>query len=308
MASNGVYGTNIGANVTNNDIEIYYSYSPTRNYDDVNKAKFEKLDDSLLEQSEAEINESEGKITNVAIEGLYNLKLPLEKFNRKGYYTVYIKPKEYKTKIVDVGVLSDYSDVKGVLLNLESDNASLNALLNENNSLVGYRIIYYVNKNGTSQKEDYYRIITSNNKCEPVVQNLSNVNQKAVRYRYNDNSSLSFLTVTPSVATTFNPNVAPYIGVSTQEIGIVNTKFEPVLIEIEMVEHDDETISTMLEGSQLRDLDNGLVTTFNNEGEIYAQHEHYTLKDEFTGKPVYEVKKNKEQSIDFSQTLTDKLD
>lgn len=306
MASNGVYGTNIGANVTSSDIEIYYSYSPTRNYDDVNNSKFELLENSLLIQAEYEATElesSEETIYDKKIEGLYNLKLPLEKFNRKGYYTVYIKPKEYKTKIVDVGVLSDYSDVKGILLNVEDKN--LSNMLSENNSLVGYRVIYY-DSNGN--RENHYRIITSNNKCEPVVQNLSNVNQKSVRYRYNDNSSLTFLTVTPSVATTFNPNVEPYIGTSTQVIGIVNTKFEPVMIEIEMVEHDDETISTMLEGSQLRDLDNGLVTTFNKEGEIYAQHEHYTLKDEFTGKPVYEVKKNKTQSIDFSQTLTDKLD
>ena len=80
------------------------------------------------------------------------------------------------------------------------------------------------------------------------------------------------------------------------------------MIEIEMVDHDIDTVSTMLEGSQLRDIDNGLVTTFNSNNEIYAQHEHYTLKDEFTNKPVFEVKKNKENSIDFSQTIQDKID
>ena len=61
----------------------------------------------------------------------------------------------------------------------------------------------------------------------------------------------------------------------------------------------------MINGSQVRDLDNGLVTTFNKNNEIFAQHEHYTLKE--NGTPVYEVKVNKSNSIDFSQTLEDKL-
>ena len=300
MSTSGVYGTNIGANINPSDIEIYYSYTQSRDYDDVSNAQFKKLDSGLLSKPTVE-----GESSNVIIEGLYNLRLPLEYFNQKGFYTIYIKPKEYQATISDVGVLSSYPDVKGIILDISTLDSDLSPLLTENNGLVGYRIIYYKN-NG--ERESYYRIVTSNNKCEPVIQNISDVNQKAVRYRYNDNSTLSFITVTPSVSTTFKPNSTPYIGSSTQKIGIINTKFEPVMIEIEMVDHDIDTISTMLEGSQLRDLDNGLVTTFNSDNEIYSQHEHYTLKDEYTGKPVYEKKKNKENSIDFSQTLDDKLE
>jgi hypothetical protein len=37
------------------------------------------------------------------------------------------------------------------------------------------------------------------------------------------------------------------------------------------------------------------------------QAEHFTLKDQYTGKPVYEVKHNKNNSIDFSQTIDDKI-
>ena len=73
------------------------------------------------------------------------------------------------------------------------------------------------------------------------------------------------------------------------------------MIEVEMVEHDIETVTTMLEGSQLRDLDNGLITTFNENDEIYSQFEVYSLKNEFTKQPVYEVKKNKKGGVDFSQ-------
>lgn len=300
MATNGIYGTNIGANITSNDVDIFYSYSPSRNLDETTNNKFKKLESIYLKKSEIDTDEVDN-----TLEGMYNLQLPLSVFNQKGFYSIYIKPKEYKAVIQDVGVLSAYPDVKGIIIDIESVDSNLKPLLMENNALVGYRIIYFDND---GNRENYYRIVTSNNKCEPIVQNLSDVNQKSVRYRYNDNSTLSFITVTPSVSTTYKPNDMPYIGSSTQNISIVNTKFEPILLEIEMVDHDIETVSTMLEGSQLRDLDHGLVTTYNSENEIYAQHEHYTLKDEYTGKPVYEVKKNKENSIDFSQTLDDKIE
>lgn len=62
----------------------------------------------------------------------------------------------------------------------------------------------------------------------------------------------------------------------------------------------------MLEGSQLRDLESGLITTFNNNGQIYHQAEMYTLKDEYTKEPIYEVR-HKKDDIDFTQTLDDKL-
>ena len=63
----------------------------------------------------------------------------------------------------------------------------------------------------------------------------------------------------------------------------------------------------MLEGSQLRNLDNGLVTTFNDDNEIYNQSEHFTLKDSNNGQPIYEVKQKKTNNIDYSQTLDDKI-
>lgn len=303
MSVNGVYGTTVGSSVNMSDVDIFYSYSPTRSSDDINKASFNKLDSSLLEQAMLSSNASVGHYDSV-LEGLYNLKLPMEVFNKKGFYTVYIKPKEHELVIQDVGVLSSYPDVKGVIIDTTKiKDSTLRTLFETNNFLVGYRLIYF---NDNYEREPYYRIITSNNRCEPVVQNLQDVNQKAVRYRYNESSSLVFLTVTPSVATTYKANSTPYIGVPSQKVSIVNTKFEPIMLDIEMVENDADTISTMLEGSQLRDLDNGLITTFNSKNEIYAQHEVYTLKDEFTTTPVFEVKKNKTESIDFSQTIDDK--
>lgn len=297
MASNGVYGSKIASQVNNNDIEIFYMYSPTRSSDDVYNHNFKKLPSSLL--TDAKIEDSDD-----IIEGLKNLKLPLSEFNKKGFYTIYIRPKEVRAVISHVSTLTEYPDVKGIILDINT--SSLSNELKTNNSLVGYRIVY-IKPDGSGKRESYHRIITSNNKCEPVEQSLPNVNQNATRYRFNESGSLSFVTVTPSVAPSFKPNAEPYIGQTGQEIILINTKFEPILLEIEMIDKDFDTISTMLEGSQLRSLDNGLVTTFNDDNEIYHQSEHYTLKDQATGEPVYEVKRNKINSIDFDQTIEDKI-
>lgn len=297
----GVYGTRIGAVVSEEDVDIFYSYRETRNSDGNEDAVFKKLPSSILRQSVAEM--TDGMPDNI-LEGMYNLKLPLQYFNRKGYYTVYIKPTERQIVIQDVGVLAAYPDVRGVVIDASTiTDATFRSKLLTNNSLVGYRLVYFSN---TRTREPFYRLITSNNKCEPIVQSLSDSSQKSIKYRYNDSSTLVFCTVTPSSSLSFKTNTEPYIGVPTQMVCLTNTKFEPVMCEFHMTEHDIETLSTMVEGSQLRDLDNGLVTTFNDDGDIYAQHEHYSLKDDYTGKPVYEVKKNKKDNIDFTQTLNGK--
>jgi hypothetical protein len=236
---------------------------------------------------------------------MYNLQLPLSEFNKKGFYTVFIKPKEIETVIADVGRLTAFPDVNGLVIDTtQIKNDSIATLARKNNELIGYRIIY-IDESGNRQ--NYYRVITSNNKCEPVVQAPNSSSDKSYTYRYEESSSLIFVTVSPSTAPTFKPNATPYIGKPTQRILLVNTLFEPIQLDIEMTTHDADTISYMLENSQLRDLDNGLVTTFNDKNEIYNQAEHFTLKDQYSGKPVYEVKENKKNSVDFSQTLDDKI-
>jgi hypothetical protein len=307
MSALGSYGLNIPIQIKNSDIDnlvdITFCYHETRSYDSLSDAKFKRLPSSVL--TLANRDEVVDGIDNF-VEGMYNLQLPLSEFNKKGFYTVYIKPKEVKTRIMDVGSLTAFPNVRGIVLDsseIENNSLVSNKLL-KNNELVGYRIIYLDDSGG---RQDYYRIITSNNKCEPVVQAPSSSSDKSYTYRYEDSSSISFLTLTPSAAPMFKDNQSPYIGKVGQNILLVNTLFEPIQIDIEMTTHDADTISYMLEGSQLRDLDNGLVTTFNDKNEIYNQAEHFTLKDQYSGKPVYEVKENKKNSVDFSQTLDDKI-
>ena len=301
--SAGVYGTTIPSRITSDDVEIFYAYHETRNSDSVENSTYNKLPSSIL--SSVLYNGETGATDNV-LEGLYNLKLPLQYFNRKGFYTVYIKPREIPAVIADVSTLTAYPNVRGIVLDSRADgiDSSLSSKILTNNSLVGYRIIYITDD---GDREDYFRLVTSNNKAEPVIQTSNDSSNKSYTYRYNESSTLSFLTLTPSSAPSFKSNAAPYIGKPTQRVLLVNTLFEPVMLDIEMTEHDIETLSYALEGSQLRDLDNGLVTTFDDNNQIYSQSEHYTIKDSATGKPVYEVKKNKKTSIDFSQTLEDKL-
>jgi len=301
--SAGVYGQTIPSKITSDDVDIFYAYHETRNSDSVENAVYTKLPSSILSDV---IYDGETGATDNVLEGLYNLKLPLQYFNRKGFYTVYIKPREISAVIADVSTLTAFPNVRGIIL--DSNDKDIDSYLRNkiitNNALVGYRIIYL---NDNSEREDYFRLITSNNKCEPIIQSSNDSSNKSYTYRYNESSTLSFLTLTPSSAPSFKANASPFIGKPTQRIILVNTMFEPVMLDIEMTEHDLNTMAYMLEGSQLRDLDNGLVTTYDENNQIYHQSEHYTVKDSATGKPVFEVKRNKNTSIDFSQTLEDKL-
>lgn len=300
----GAYGISIPVNISDGDIDsmvdISYCYHENRSYDSLASTEFRKLGDGILTQSRRNMDDDDTYQDNV-VEGMYTLQLPLAQFNRKGFYSVYIKPKEIPVTIADVGVLTAYPNVRGIIIDTTAiQDPLMKVKAATNNELSGYRIVF-LDDNGNRQ--DYYRIITSNNKCEPVVQAPNSSSDKSYTYRYEDSSSLTFLTVSPSSAPTFKSNAIPYIGKATQKILLVNTLFEPIMLDIEMTTHDADTISYMLEGSQLRDLDNGLVTTFNDNGEIYVQHEHATYKDQTTGAPVYEVRENRTDSIDYSQTL-----
>ena len=302
----GSYGTIIPIHISNKEIsslvDISYCYHEKRTYDSIDDVTFKHLDSSILTLAEREMEDGDA---DGYVEGMYNLQLPVSEFNKKGFYTVYIKPKEIETTISDVGTLTAYPSVRGLVLDTANiPDSVIRSKAQDNGSLVGFRIIY-LDDNGNRQ--NYYRIITSNNMCEPVVQAPNSSSDKAYTYRYSETSSLSFVTVSPSSAPTFKSNALPYIGKVSQRILLVNTLFEPVTLDIEMTTHDADTISYMLENNQLRNLDEGLVTTFNDNNEIYHQSEHSTLKDSTTGRPIYELKQKRTDNISFSETIEDKL-
>lgn len=284
------------------DVEIWYGYKPTRNSIDDNFKNFKKYPDpeNILSNTLCE----GGLANDNILPGMYNLNLPVETFGKKGIYTIYIKPKEFKCKIADIGVLSSFPDIKGIVIDV-------NALSeNERNyfyadSLIGYRIEYLDYKDTNLVRQEYYRIVTSNQFCEPISQNLTTANISSKGYRFNETGTMMFITVTPSASPSFKSNISPYIGVPSQEIIITNTKFDPVMIEIEMVEHDIETLSIMAEGEQVRNLENGRISTYNFNGEIYKQYEFATIKNNYNQSNIIEAKINKNNNIDFSVDLNE---
>lgn len=287
---NNVYGTKKPANIKSSDIDIFYHYRPTRNSDDSDFPAFKQLDRSLL--SRMEVSGS----TNTDLPGIYNLRLPVNIFNKKGFYTIYIKPREIKATLVDVSTLAAYPTVKGIVLDstkISEENDKFSILTN--GSLVGYRVEYFDDE---GNRDTDFRIITSSNKCEPVSQNLNDSSQKGIRYRFNESSTLVFCTVTPSVGMSFKANSIPDIGHTSQKVALINTKFNPFMIEVEMVDHDIETISTMLEGDQVRNLDNGLITTFNSDGQIYNQSEFGRITNDDTH---IDYKINKSDNIQYNE-------
>jgi hypothetical protein len=241
--SQGVYGTTIPTRITSDDVDIFFAYHETRNSDSVDSAVFTKLPSSILTEV---LYNGEDQSTDNVLEGLYNLKLPLTYFNKKGFYTVYIKPKEIPAVIADVSTLSAYQNVRGLVFDQNSvANAELKSRLSTNNELVGYRIVY-INDNG--ERENFFRLVTSNNRCEPIVQSSSDSSNRSYTYRYNESSTMTFVTVTPSSSPSFKSNILPYIGKPTQKVLFVNTLFEPIMLDIEMTDHDIDTVSYMLEG------------------------------------------------------------
>ena len=292
------YGIVRPADVATQDVEIFVHYTPSRN--DLGGTTLTKLDATeVLIPVNNPNNPDTTKFELMG--GLYTLKLPVSDFNQKGIYTVIIKPIEIRTKITDCGVLASLPDRKGLVFDISTIDSSV-ANRFENNGLAGYRIEYLsTDTSATNTKiNNFFTIITSNNKAEPVNQNLTNTSQKAIRYRFNDNSSLTFCTVTPSSAPTVKPTAIPFIGESNQSVIITNTFFNPISIEIEMVEHDIETLAYGVFGNQSKSIEDGIYTNYNFNNEIYKQYNLYEVKDEFTGNPQFEVKQER-SNIDFTK-------
>ena len=287
--SSGVFGTVRPAKLNpSRDVEIFYHYAPSRGETSNAFNGYKRLD-----ASECLVPSNVDGEENTVINGLFRLKLPLNQFSEKGIYTLYIRPKECKTKIVDVSVLAAYPDVKGVVLNINDEG-----LAGLDSNLVGYRLEF---NDGTT------RLIKSCNRCEPVIVNTGDGYPKSTRYNLTDSSSnYVFCTVSPSSSPTFKPNAKPYIGEPGVEVKVINTFFTPQLYTIEMVTHDFDTLSYMLEGDQANDRDNAIITTYNDKHEIYHQSDYYVLKDKL-GKPMYNVRRKRE-NIDINQSYDNIID
>ena len=296
----GTYGIVRPADIAPEDVQIFYHFTPSRDSQGNTELKELPANDVLVR-----VNKTQNANITLAeaFGGLYTLKLPTNDFGVKGIYTIIIKPIEIRTKIVDSGILSAYPDIKGILFDLSTIPTNFLPKF-ENDGLVGYRI-EYLDVTGVADNvkiPNFFRIITSNNRAEPVNQNLTNSNQKAIRYRFNDNSTLTFCTVSPASASNVKPNVLPFIGQPDQTVILTNTFFDPIMIEVEIVDHDIETLAFALFGNQSKSVEDGIYTIYNFTNQIYKQYNLYEVKDQFTGKPLFEVRQER-ASIDFSKNF-----
>lgn len=299
----GTYGIVRPADITPSDAEVFYHFTPSR--DSVGNTTLTKLNSADVLIPIDNPNKIQSSVTGFELfGGMYTLKLPAATFGVKGFYTIIIKPIEIRTKITDIGVLSAYPDIPGVVFDLASIPTDFLARF-ENNGLVGYRIEYLdTNSSAPDAKiHSFFRVVTSNNRAEVVNQNLTNSNQKAIRYRFNDNSSLTFCTLSPASASNVKPNALPYIGQPNQNVIITNTFFNPIMIEVEMVQHDIETLAYGIFGNQTKSLEDGIYTIYNFNNDIYKQYDLYEIKDRFTGTPLFEVREQR-TSIDFTKRFS----
>ena len=197
-------------------------------------------------------------------------------------------------------MLSSLPNVKGIIIDLNAVPQQFrNRFINQ--GLIGYRI-EYLNSDGT-KIPNFYRVVTSSFYCEPVVTNLSNSSQKAIRYRYVDSGSdLIFCTVSPSSAPSNKANATPFIGQPNQNIVMTNTFFNPISVDVELAEHDIDTLAIALYGNQTKSMEDGIYTMYDNSLNIYKQYNLYEIRDEFNNL-LYEVRQDRDNNIDFSKNF-----
>ena len=294
----GNYGTIRPSDVSPEDVQIVMVYTESR--DETQNFVMTTLNAQDVLRPYFNNNATGGSTVEI-LGGLYNLKLPADQFNKLGIYTLMIRPAEIRTTITDCGVLSSLPNVKGIVIDLNNVPAQYrNKFVNQ--GLVGFRV-EYLNSDGT-KIPNFFRVITSSFYCEPVVQNLTNTSQKAIRYRYTDNNTnLIFCTVSPSSSPTNKPNATPYIGQPNQTIIMSNTFFNPITLDIEIADQDFSTLAIALYGNQTKSMDDGIYTIYDANNNIYQQYNLYEIRDQFNTL-LYEVRQNRGDNIDFSKNFT----
>ena len=295
----GSYGTIRPSDVSPQDVEIQMVYTPSRDVTD--NYVLTSLDAQSVLKPYFNNSETGGNAGVEVLGGLYNLTLPAQQFNALGIYTLYVRPAQIRTTITDCGVLSALPNVKGIVVDLTNVPVQYqNKFVSQ--GLVGFRV-EYLNPDG-SKIPNFFRVVTSCFFCEPVVTNEVNTTQKSIRYRYVDGSAnLLFLTLSPSSSPSNKPNATPFIGQPSQGIIISNTYFNPISIEVEMVEYDISSLAIALYGNQTKSIDDGIYTIYDSQNNIYRQYNLYEIRDQFNAL-LYEVRQSRGANIDFSKNFT----
>lgn len=286
----GLYGVNKLADVTIDDVDILYAYSPSR--EEIGDVQFRPLFNAITNSDLRKL---------IGADGMYKLRLPANVFNKLGYYSILIKPKTFQTTILDCSYVVTNDNNQ---LNISKKGIVIPALqFSRNNSLVGYQIEYF-DTNGV-KINNLTRIVTSSDLVS-INTNNNTVNQGATTYVLDPAGTVLFLTLTPDQGSLISNNVKIDLGVKNQRILISNTYFDPFYVEVEMVDQTIKTLSYAIYGNSSRDLQTGILTYFNDKNLIYKQYNLYTRKSQFEygNIDVREERTITNFNQDFSQVST----
>jgi hypothetical protein len=284
----GIYGTKKLADVDFNDVDILYAYSPTR----------ESVTDNQLRPLFANISNSD--FTKMfGADGAYKLKLPASIFNKLGFYVVLIKPKTFETNIIDCSfvVTETNEDIqisrKGIVIpKLQFQGTG---------SLIGYQVEYF-DDNGVKIK-NFHKIITGSDPVSPAQNTSQSVQGSTTSYTLNDNGASLFLTLTPDEVSLISNLAKADLGKAGQKILISNTFFDPIMMEVEMVDQTIKTLSYGIFGNSTRDMETGLFSIFDENNNLYKQYNLLTRKKIFSnGNIDY---KEQRTSINYNQSFND---
>jgi len=280
----GIYGTKRLADVDFNDVDILYAYSQSR----------EQVTDNQLSPLFSNVTSSEF-MKMFGADGAFKLRLPASIFNQLGFYVVLVKPKSYEVEIVDCSYVVRETDEdiqvskKGIVIpKLQFQGTG---------SLIGYQLEYFDDNN--IKVKNFHRIITGSD----LVSSAPNSNQSnpssSQSYVLDDNGAFLFLTLTPDEISLISDVKQADLGKAGQQIIISNTFFDPIMLEIEMVDQTIKTLSYGIFGNSTRDLETGIYSIFDENGSLYKQYNLLTRKKLFSRGEV-DIKEER-STINFNQ-------
>ena len=281
----GVFGSKKLADVTKDDIDILYSYSPSNEV--AGNLTLQPLFNNLANSDFQKL---------LGGDGVYRMRLPASIFNQLGYYAILIKPKSFEVQITDCSFV--VTNTPGQTTVTKRGIVIPNIRINGGSSLVGYQIEYF--DNSGSKIRNFFKIVTSSDLVS-VSTNTNSVNPGQRTYVLDPNGTSLFLTVTPDEGGTLSSSQGTNIGVQGQTIMISNTFFDPVLIEVEMVEYDMKTISYGIFGNSTRDISTGIYTIFDENNNVYKQYNIGSIKKQ-TSNGIVEYKQER-NNVNINQTF-----
>lgn len=285
----GIFGTRKLADVTFDDVDILYAFSPNR--EDLGDIEMKPLFTNITSLDFRKF---------IGTDGMYKLRLPASIFKELGFYSIQIKPRTFETTILDCSyvVTNDNNAIqiskKGIVV------PTLQFL--KTSALIGYQVEYF-DTNGVKIK-NLSRIITSSDLVN-ISPNNNSVTQGSVTYVLDPAGNQIFITLTPDEGSLISKNQKVDIGSKGQKILISNTYFDPINIEVEMAEHSLDTLAIALYGNSTRDLGTGILTYYEKNGRIYRQYNLFTQKNLFE-KPTVDVREER-TVINFNQSINDAL-